>query len=172
MSMPSKLKNMNLFNEGNSYLSTVKSVTLPKLSRKFEAYRGGGMNGPVKTDMGMSDDGLEMEWSLGGMDLIAIRQWGATGVAAVGLRFSGAYQRDDSGEVDSVEVIVRGRHEEIDMGEAKPGEETEHKIKTALAYYRLEVNGRVEIEIDTTGMVEMVDGVDRLAKQRRAIGLA
>lgn len=172
MSMPSKLKNMNLFNEGNSYLAHVTSVDMVKLARKMEGYRGGGMGGPVKIDYGLSDDGLNIEWELGGLHLLALRQFGATGVAAVGLRFAGAYQREDDGGVDAVEVIVRGRHEELDMGEAKPGEDTKHKIKTALAYYRLEINGRVEIEIDILGFKEVVGGVDRLAEQRRAIGLA
>ena len=46
MALPRKLKNLNLFNEGNSYVGVVKSVTLPPLARKMEAYRGGGMNGP------------------------------------------------------------------------------------------------------------------------------
>ncbi|WP_022955760.1 phage major tail tube protein [Perlucidibaca piscinae] len=172
MSLPSKLKNLNLFNEGNSYLSLVKSVTLPKLARKMESYRGGGMNGAVKTDFGMSDDGLTLEWVLGGLDLIVLRQFGAVGVDAIGLRFAGAYQREDDGGVDAVEIIVRGRHEEIDMGDAKPGEDTEHKIKTPLTYYRLEINGVVEIEIDLLNFKEVVGGVDRMAGQRRAIGLA
>ena len=37
MAMPRKLKNMNLFNDGNSYLGVCKSVTLPTLARKMEA---------------------------------------------------------------------------------------------------------------------------------------
>ena len=58
MSLPRKLKNMNLFNEGQSYLGEIKTVVLPKLTRKMEDYRGGGMNAPIKVDMGMGDDGL------------------------------------------------------------------------------------------------------------------
>ena len=51
MSLPRKLKNMNLFNEGESYLGEIKTVVLPKLTRKMEDYRGGGMNAPIKVDM-------------------------------------------------------------------------------------------------------------------------
>ena len=58
MALPRKLKNINLFNDGNSYLGVAKSVTLPPLARKMEGYRGGGMNGTVKADLGMSDDGI------------------------------------------------------------------------------------------------------------------
>ncbi len=36
-------------------------------------------------------------------------------------------------------------------GEAKPGEDTEHKIVTACTYYKLTVDGQEIIEIDTLG---------------------
>ncbi|MFW2151864.1 phage major tail tube protein [Acinetobacter gyllenbergii] len=171
MALPSKLKNMNYFNEGNSYLGKIKTVVLPKLGRKTEDYRGGGMNGTVKTDLGMSDDGLVLESTLGGLDLITLRQFGMEKIDGVYIRFAGAYQRDDTGEVDAVEVVVRGRHEEIDGGDAAPGEDTEHKVTTNCVYYKLTINGVVEVEIDLLGFKEVIGGVDRLEKQRNAIGL-
>ena len=171
MALPKKLKHLNLFNDGNSYLGVAKAVTLPKLGRKLEAYRGGGMDGPVKVDLGHSDDGLALEWTLGGWDLIAVRQFGATKVDGVQLRFAGSVQRDDTGEVSAVEIVARGRHEEIDFGEATPGEDTEHKISTACTYYKLSVDGEVITEIDFLNFVFTVDGEDLLAEHRKAIGL-
>ena len=94
MALPKKLKHLNLFNDGNSYLGVAKSITLPVLGRKLESYRGGGMDGPVKVDLGHSDDGLQLEWTLGGWDLIAVRQFGATKADGVALRFAGSVQRD------------------------------------------------------------------------------
>ncbi|MFY0112136.1 phage major tail tube protein [Acinetobacter baumannii] len=171
MALPSKLKNMNYFNEGNSYLGLIKTVTLPKLTRKTEDYRGGGMNAPVKVDLGFGDDGLVIESTFGGLELLTLRQFGMEKIDGVYTRFAGAYQRDDTGEVDAVEVVVRGRHEEIDMGDQEPGEDTEHKVVTNCTYYKLTVNGVVEIEIDILGFKETIGGVDRLEKQRNAIGL-
>ena len=169
MSLPRKLKNMNLFNEGQSLLGEIKSVTLPKLTRKMEDWRGGGMNGTLKIDLGMGDDGLVLESTYGGLELLTLRQFGMASVDGVYQRFAGAYQRDDSGVVDAVEVVVKGRHEEIDMGDQEPGEDTEHKVVTNCVYYKLTVNGKVELEIDVLGFKEIVNGVDRLAEQRKAI---
>lgn len=45
MALPRKLKYLNMFNDGLSYMGVVESVTLPKLTRKLEKYRGGGMPG-------------------------------------------------------------------------------------------------------------------------------
>lgn len=171
MGMPRKLKNMNLFNDANSYLGVCKSVTLPVLARKMEAYRGGGMNGPVKADLGFSDDGLQVEFTLGGLDLISLRQFGATSAAGVMLRWAGAYQQDDTGEYTDVEVVVRCRHETLDGGEATPGEDTEHKVTTTCSYYKLIVAGETIVEIDFLNFIEIIDGVDMLAEQRRALGI-
>lgn len=171
MALPKKLKHLNLFNDGTSFVGETGSVTLPKLSRKLEAWRGGGMDGSVKADLGLGDDGTQMEWTLGGLALLALRQFGAVKADAVMLRFAGSFQRDDTAEVSAVEVVVRGRHEEIDMGESKPGEDTEHKITTTCSYYKLTVDGEVIIEIDLLGFIFIVDGEDLLAAHRTAIGL-
>ena len=171
MALPRKLKNMNLFNDGESYVGLARTVTLPALGRKMESYRGGGMNVPVKVDHGLSDDGIQLEWTTGGLDAQVFRQFGITRADGVLLRFAGAYQRDDTGEVSAGEVVVRGRHEEISLGDAEAGEDTEQSITTTCSYYKLTVDNEVLVEIDILNMVEMINGEDRLAEQRAAIGL-
>lgn len=169
MGMPRALKNCNVYNEGRSWLGEISEVTLPKLSRKMEKYRGGGMDGEVNIDLGQ--EALEIELSCGGIMEQIFDQYGITNAAGVMLRFAGAYQRDDSAAVDAVEVVVRGRHQEIDMGKGKPGDKTDFKVKSVLSYYKLSMNGKVKIEIDLLNFVFIVNGVDRLAAQRKAIGL-
>lgn len=171
MAMPRKLKNMNMFNDANSYQGLSKTVTLPDLTRKLEMWRGAGMDGAVGADMGMGDDGLKIEWTVGGLDLISIRQHGITEAGGVALRWAGAYQQDDTGVVTKVEVVARGRHETYSFGDGEAGEDTEHTITTVCTYYKLVVDGVEEIDIDILGMVLKVGGVDRLAEQRKAIGL-
>lgn len=169
MALPRKLKNLNLFNDGESYIGQVSELTLPTLTRSMEEYRGGGMSGPVQIDNGQ--EAIEMEWTLGGLVRSALEQYGITRHDGVQLRFAGAYQRDDTGAVDAVEVVVRGRHSEIDFGTAKPGDDTEISVTTACSYYKLVINGTTVIEIDLVNMIENVGGIDRLSEQRRAIGL-
>jgi P2 family phage contractile tail tube protein len=57
MALPRKLKHLNLFNDGNNWQGIVESLTLPKFTRKFEKYRGGGMPGAVDVDLGLDDGG-------------------------------------------------------------------------------------------------------------------
>lgn len=168
MALPRKLKNLNLFGDGESYLGQVVEVKLPTLTRTMEEYRGGGMSGPVKIDNGQG--AIELESKFGGLMRPVLRQYAAARHDAVQLRFAGSYQRDDTGLVDAVEIVVRGRHEEIDAGTAKAGEDTEFSVKTACSYYKLSINGVTEIEIDLVNMLEIVGGVDRMAQHRAAIG--
>jgi uncharacterized protein len=169
MALPSKLKALNVFMDGINFVGEVTEVTLPKLSRKTEEYRGGGMNGTVDIDLGLEK--LELSATYGGFMREIFATFGAATHDAVLIRFAGGYQREDSEELDAVEVIMRGRHKEIDMGSAKPGEDTEFKVSSSLSYYKLTLNGKTLMEIDTVNMIEIIDGVDRLAKMRSAIGL-
>lgn len=169
MALPRSLKNFNLFNDGDSYVGQVEEVTLPTLTRKTEDYRGGGMNGPIKLDFGQ--EAIDLEWKCAGLMRGVLQQYGITTHNGVQLRFAGGYQRDDTGAVDAVEIVVRGRHTEIGFGTAKAGEKTEFSVKTAASYYKLSINGTAVVEIDFVNMIEYVNGQDLLADLRNAIGL-
>lgn len=169
MALPKKLKNFNLFHNGENFAGQIAEVTLPKLSRKMEAWRGGGMNGPVDIDQGQ--EGIVFEWTAGGFMKSVCAQYGITKIDGVQLRFSGGYRSEDSTKHDTIEIVVRGRHKEIDMGGGKPGDDTAFKVSTTCTYYKLTVNGETVIEIDLINMVEVVNGEDLLADLRKAIGL-
>ncbi|MGV4733195.1 phage major tail tube protein [Burkholderia pseudomallei] len=169
MGMPRKLKGFNLFQNGSNFVGQVKEVTLPKLTRKMEDYQGGGMGGPVPVDLGQ--EAISLEWTCGGFMVEVVRQYGITTHDGVQLRFAGGYQREDSKSVDSIEIVVRGRHKEIDMGSAKPKEDTDFKVTTAASYYKLSINGQDLIEMDFINMVERINGNDLLDSLRQAIGL-
>ncbi|WP_420142383.1 phage major tail tube protein [Sphingomonas sp.] len=165
--LPRTLKNLMLRRNGVSLGGATATVTLPKLARKLEEYRGAGMDTPIKLDMG--GEALEMECTINGMAVELYRGFGGT-LAGEMLNFTGAYEREDTGEIFAVDVFTRGRYEEIEAGEQKLGELNGTKAKLALAYYRLDVDGRTLVEIDPINGVMIVDGFDVLAAQRAAMG--
>ncbi|WP_158935295.1 phage major tail tube protein [Burkholderia sp. S171] len=169
MALPKKLKAFNLFQDGDNYRGEVVEIALPKLSRKMEDYRAGGMNGPIEIDQGQEK--ISLEWTCGGIMRAVLEKYGVTKHDGVQLRFAGAYQAEEGTRPDSVEVVVRGRHKEIDFGSAKPGDDTAFKVSTSCSYYKLSINGATIIEIDFINMVEIVNGQDLLADLRTAIGL-
>lgn len=171
MGMPSKLKNLNIFLDGNTMAGVATSLTPAKLTRKMEAFRAGGMGGAAHVDFGLDDDALKVEWTCGGYVRELLKQMGASTVDGVQLRFMGAYQRDDTNEVDSVEIVIRGRHAELDRGESKVGEDTEWKISTNCVYYKETLNGEVIVEHDIFNLISMIGGVDTTEGIRRATGM-
>ncbi|UVC28814.1 phage major tail tube protein [Pantoea sp. SOD02] len=171
MALPRKLKHLNLFNAGDNWQGLIESVTLPKVTRKFEKYRGGGMAGAVDIDMGLDDGALDTEFTCGGVEAKLFKQMGTLTVDGVQLRFTGSIQRDDTGEVQAVELVVRGRHKELDSGEWKTGESSTTKVSGTNSYAKLTINGEVLYEIDLVNMVHIVDGVDLMEAHRNALGL-
>ena len=169
MGLPRSLKNFATFVDGINYIGEMPGVCLPKLSRKMEKYRGGGMNGEVELDFGM--EALEAELTAAGYMKDLFVTWGATRHDAVLLRFAGTLQGEDIEGVDALEVVMRGRFKEIDPGKAKAGDKTEIKYKAAVSYYKLSINGQVLLEIDPVNFVEVVNGIDRLAQARAALGI-
>jgi len=167
MQLPRQLKDMNVFNAANSFAGQAMKFTRPKLVIKTEDYRGAGMLGTVKLDMGL--EAIEVEHEYGGDMPELNREFGTTDIDGSQLRFAGAYQNDSTGRYDDVQIVVRGRHLESEAGTAEVGATSGTKYKTACTYYKQTRNGRVEFEIDMIAGTFLVDGVDRRAELRRIV---
>lgn len=167
--LPRKLYDFNVIIEGNPSAGIAEEITLPKLTRKMEDHLAGGMAGPVKLDMGL--EAGEIEFTLAQFDREVLKLYGALGVDAINVRFLGAARSDGDGTVEAIEIQVRGRWQEIDLGAAKRGDKTAMKVKMPLAYLKYSSDGAELIEIDWINGVEIVGGVDRTAAVRKAIGL-
>lgn len=168
MSLPKVLKAFNVRVDGDSWLGEAESIELPKLTRKLEEWRGGGMDGAIDIDMGQ--DKLEITVTCGGLMESAFKYYGDPSVSKMPIVFYGSYESDD-GE-SAVEVETRGRWTEIDMGSGKAGDKTEHKFKASLTYYKLVIDNDTKVEIDLVNMVFKSGGVDRLEARRRTLQLS
>lgn len=165
--LPSKLKNFNYHDNGIGLVHEVAEIALPKIAEKVEAWRGGSMLGEV--DVGLGLEKMEMETTVGGLAIPILRRFGIVGVAGQMMRFNGAYQDEQIGVVTAAELVVRGKHLEIDPGTAKAGDDTNWKIKSTLSYLKWTINGRVEVEIDVINNIMLIDGFDRMAQIRAAL---
>lgn len=168
--LPKTLKNFQLFIIGSGYAGRVDEVNLPKLTRKMEDHMAGGMNVPIEIDMGMEK--IECDFTLCEYSPEVLKAWGAINHAGVGVRLMGAVERDDGSlETSTIEVVLNGRWKEHEFGAIKKGDKATLKVMMACTYYKLSIDGEELIEIDAVNMIEKINGVDRLASQRRAIGL-
>jgi len=147
----------------------VTEITLPVLERKLEEYIAGGQAGPVQLDLGQA--ALKIEFTIGENDKEVLKSYGDPRADGVSFRFMGAYMADSGSDgVEAVEIEVRGRLGKIDHGTAKRHQLTENKVEMHLTYYRYSSDGQNLLEIDVLSNVLIVNGVDRLAQVRAAIG--
>lgn len=168
--LPKILKDFNLFGDGNNWQGQIKSVSVPEIARKVMEYRGGGMPGAIEVDQGQEI--ITCEWNPGGLLPELFDTYGAPRHDAAMLRFVGSYETEDTGEILPVEIVMRGRHKTIGMGDAESGEDNEPSVTTTASYYKLTINGAVKIEYDAVRAIFIVNGDDRLAQRRSALGLA
>lgn len=166
--IPQTLVNMNLFVDGKGYAGLVSEVNLPKLKRKTEEQRLGGMDGPVKMGMGM--EMMDGSFTLSGIAPDVLAFFGLADDTAFNGNFRGAY-KNQKGEVVAVIATFRGMIEEVDPGSWKPGEKAETKFSIAPSYYKLESDGKVIYELDPANCIRIINGKDEAAAERQAIGM-
>ncbi len=167
--VPFILRDLNLFDESETYRGRIVELNPPQIGHKMEEYRAGGMLGPAMIDQGL--EAMSMEWTLGDYSEQILGQMGELSVDGVMLRVLGAFQSSNAGEVKTVELVMRGRHSVLDRGTWKPGDNSTLKVTTQLSYYKETVNGVELLEIDMLAGIYMVGGVDRYAAIREAIGI-
>jgi uncharacterized protein len=167
--LPAMLKNFTLFVNGDNYIGQINEVGLGKIAEKLETIRPGGLLGEIDVPTGLEK--FEFEMKFAGMIALLLAQFAAAGVAGTLFRFVGAYQEDVEGGVKPAELVVRGRIPEIDPGTAKTGAATEITAKGTGVYVKWTVSGRVLLEIDWLRCIFIVDGVDRYADIRAALGM-
>ena len=147
MALPRKLKHLNLFNDGNNWQGIVESLTLPKFTRKYEKYRGGGMPGAVDVDLGLDDSALDTEffhWSV--LNCCCLNRWVKPRWMASSCALPALFSVTIPGKCRPVELVVRGRHKEVDSGEWKTGESNTTKVTSTNSYAKLTINGEVLYE--------------------------
>ncbi|RZG65375.1 phage major tail tube protein [Acinetobacter bouvetii] len=167
--LPRTLKNFNVFVDTYSWAGVAESVTIPKITKKTEDFRGAGMIGDVALVMGYEK--LEGEVTYSGFDVKQYRQLGVCGTSDLPVRFVGIYERQDNCTRQNVEIYMRGQAIELDPGDSKNGEKTEIKMSYNYTYFRMEVDGVVEVELDFINGTEVFGGSDIAAQIKKMLGL-
>ena len=167
--LPRTLKNMNVFVDGESWAGTAKTITLPKITKKTEDFRGAGMIGDVALSLGYEK--LECNITYAGFDPRQYRQLAVCGTSDLPIRFVGMYERQDTCGKQSVEYYMRGQAIEVDAGDATLGELSEFKSMYNVTYMRLMVDGQQIFELDFINGIEVYGEENLVEEILRLLGL-
>jgi P2 family phage contractile tail tube protein len=164
-----QFRNMNAFFDGINYAGQVDEFHPPQLEVMTEPYKSGGMDVPVLLDMGMEP--LEGRLIINGYEQSAFAGFGLADAKATTMRVLGGLE-DYDGTTSSVEWIMTGNVTTLGMGRIRGrGETPRTMISIACVEYQIIQAGITIIDIDVLNMTRLINGVDRLAELRAAIGL-
>lgn len=162
------LKNFNAYVDGKGYAGQVSSYTPPALTLVIDDHRAGGMDAPAALDMGMEAMEASVELTSYDRDILAL--FGVAEGNQVPFSVRGVLESYD-GTTTAVRHDMRGKITSMDSGTWTPGEKGAMTVTFRLDYYKCTHGGQVVHEIDVQNMVRIINGVDRLAEQRAALGL-
>lgn len=164
--MNSIIKYLNMFVDGFGYAGRVETLTPPVLTRKTEEYVGAGMPGPIDLDFGI--ERMEASWEMSSYEKEVVRHWGSGQPIAVVFR-GAAMDFDDT--TTAIVLTMRGVVNVLDRGDWTAGEKPTLTVTAGLTYYQEQIDGEVIHEIDPAGYVQTINGVDRMANVRAAVGI-
>jgi len=168
MAADNVLKNFNLFVDGRGYAGNVDEYNPPDLTLVTEDHRAGGMDAPIRLDMGM--EALEASFVLSDYDPDVLALFGVAEGNSVPFTARGALESYD-GTVTAVVHNMQGKITSLARGTWTPGSKATLTVTIALKYYKETHGDTVIHEIDIENMVRTVNGTDRLAEIREALGI-
>lgn len=162
------LKNFALFVDGKGYAGQAENFKPPTLTLTGEDIRVGGMDSPVFVEMGQEK--MESEFHLQGYKSDVLALWGVGPGRIIQFVARGAVENLD-GTVESVNITMNGTVREMAPDQWEAGKKAGLKFTLALRSYTYTQDGTVIHDIDVLNMKRIVNGTDRLAAQRAAIGI-
>jgi P2 family phage contractile tail tube protein len=163
--LPRQLKAFNAYIDGESFAGRVDTATLPALAFLLEDHRAGGMDAPIKLELGMEAMTATLVVSDYSPEIMARL---ATPETPLTLR--GAVQ-SQGGAVEAVVVNMRGMIPNLEFSEWSPGTKSTKTITFELSYFRFRQADVELVEIDIINSIRRIGGFDQLAALRNAIGI-
>lgn len=158
------MRNCTIFTDQTSQIGQAKEMTLPVPTEKMEELRNAGMVMPIDVPMGFEK--LEAGFKLTSFDPSVISLFGLEIGVEKNFMITGALVSED-GTVASAVATISGRLNKQDAGSWSPGEMAESDFGISVRSYRLEVDGKVIVEM--TPFDVSINGVSQTAKIRQAL---
>ena len=166
-----QFRDINLYLAGDNYAGQLDEFHPPQLQTMIDWYRAAGMDAPIPLDMGM--DAMASRMLVNGYQPNSFTQFGLADINATQALVLGGLE-DTDGATATLSFTMRGRVAAINMERARGrGEVPRTMIQMGLTYYMIEHSAEAQplIEIDVMNMVRKINGIDRLAELRAALGL-
>ena len=165
--LPSVLVDINCFFRDESYAGLINKLTLPKIAVKMAEKAMSGVAGSMERSLGRLEK-MEAEIIIDAFHDRVMEMPGSNASREELFVVKGAL--DEDGTIGDLVVRFSGFWKDMDFGEMSPEKETEVKSAIAVEHFEIEINGRELVYVDKLTNVWRMNGVDRTAEIRRALG--
>ncbi len=153
--------------DGVGKLGNCEKIMVPKLKKKTEKFRSGGML--MEREVALGYEMMEIEFDLHNYDPQVAVQIGLFSRKNVPISVRGAFDGDTT--QNALLMQCAGEFKEIDPGTFEPGKKAIMKCKAMLTSMKQTFGGNVLMDIDLLNNVYFVNGVDEYAWIRTALGV-
>lgn len=169
--IPEKLINYSGYLNGSTYLGTA-DVTLPTLEMISDTIKGAGIAGEIDSPTIGQYGSMTVTLNWRTLTTEGIQLHAPTTHA---IDFRGAQQVFDAStnqrKVQGVKVSIRAMPKSGDLGKFDPSTTTDSTNEMEVTYLKIEIEGKVAIEIDKLNYKSVFNGVDYLADVRSILGM-
>jgi P2 family phage contractile tail tube protein len=169
MSLQYVLRKFIIWADGFGKLGEGENCKLPSMEINSEEFRGGGMDTPIKVDLGTN--ALTLEFKLSSFDPQVYTLWGLYPGQEKQYTMRGSLAHLDGSPFAAI-AACRGNLHKVDSDNLEPAKKIMHTFTCELNYYKLTIGERLIYEIDVENGRRIVNGVDQLRTDRVAMGLA
>ncbi|MGP7817772.1 phage major tail tube protein [Niallia sp. 01092] len=171
MEIPEFLNDFRIYRNGHHTVG-VADLQLPSLESMKQTVSGAGVAGEYESSVigHLQSSKLTINWkTLNGSSAAYMEpkvvQYDCRGANQVYDPKLGAHS------IEKVRVVIHGTSGKLDLGKMKKGEAYETSTEVEVLYLKVEVAGKVKLEIDKPNYKFVLNGVDYLKDVKEALGL-
>jgi Bacteriophage tail tube protein len=168
MSITYVLRKFIVYADGVGKLGEGEDAKLPVMEVHTEDFRGGGMDQPIKVDLGATP--LVLEFKLSSFDPQVYSLWGLFPGQEKQFTVRGSLA-DQTGNAYAAICSCQGNLQKSDADNFAPGKKVIHSFMCNLSYYKLVIGETLIYEMDVINCKRIVGGIDQLTTDRQNLGL-
>ncbi len=154
------LQACNVYVDGYSKLGWAEKISTPKIKKKMETFRGGGMLGGKKHALGYEP--IEFDFDMSAYDPKVLSRIGLFSADAITISFTGVFDGDQNAQ-HAANFVTRAKFEETDAGAWEPGKKAMLKAKGSCDAVKLTIDNAIIYDIDIDAQKWIINGVDEYA---------
>ena len=166
--IPEVIHDFNMYLSGKKLLGITGEVSLPEFEAESAEVNGAGILGTYESPLVGRYGSMEQEIPFRVINESYFKMINPSAPLDLTLRGALQYTKTANGAVDymGMRVIMRGKCKKIAPGTVKNGT-MDSSITIELTYIKIEMDGKVRLELDKINPKFKVNGTDLLAKVRK-----